>query len=198
MERRLLREEGGFTLAEVLVTMTIMIVVLFALYSIFDMSLRVFGLGNDKVEATANARIGLDKMAREIRAAYPYDKPNGNRTLFPSYGPNPSTSLTFGNDLNGDRRVDPASEQITYSLSAGSPATLLRNGQPVVEYVKDVDGGGALTFEYLQADGVTTATSETNVALVRMKLEVSLKRGIHNQPVTQILETDVALRNRVG
>jgi prepilin-type N-terminal cleavage/methylation domain-containing protein len=37
-----LREEGGFTLPELMVTMVMMLTVLFALYSIFDMSLRVF------------------------------------------------------------------------------------------------------------------------------------------------------------
>jgi prepilin-type N-terminal cleavage/methylation domain-containing protein len=69
--RRLLREESGFTLVEVLVTMTIMIVVLSALYGIFDMGLRTFSFGNNKVEAVENARLGLEKMEREIRAAYP-------------------------------------------------------------------------------------------------------------------------------
>ena len=48
---RLVREEGGFTLTEMMVTIVIMIVVLFALYSIFDMSIRVFSFGNDKIEA---------------------------------------------------------------------------------------------------------------------------------------------------
>ncbi len=42
MRVRLLREEGGFALPEVLVTMMLMITVMFALYSAFDMSIRVF------------------------------------------------------------------------------------------------------------------------------------------------------------
>jgi len=191
MRRGLLQEEGGFTLTEVLVTMMLMIVVMFALYSIFDMSIRVFGFGFDKVAATENARIGLDKMAREIRAAYPYDRFTNNNTLFPGYGANPSSSITFGNDMNGNRKVDVASEQITYSLSGGG--TLLRNGQPTVEFVKP----GGLTFEYLDARG-TAVTSEGDVKMVHIKLEVSLKRGIQDQPVTQVLKTDVALRNRIG
>jgi prepilin-type N-terminal cleavage/methylation domain-containing protein len=37
---RVLREESGFTLPEMLVTMMVMILVFFALYSIFDMGLR--------------------------------------------------------------------------------------------------------------------------------------------------------------
>jgi type II secretory pathway component PulJ len=76
------KEEDEFTLSEVLVAMTMMIImVLFALYSILDMSVRVFSFGNDKVEATANARLGLEKMAREIRSAYPYDKLSGQDHL---------------------------------------------------------------------------------------------------------------------
>lgn len=195
MKRRFLQEEGGFTLPEVLVAMMMMLTVMFALYSIFDMSLRVFGFGRDKVEAVENAREGLDKMAREIRAAYPTDRPNGNRTLLATRA---SNTITFGNDLDGDRTANDAGEQITYRLNAGSD-TLLRNDQPVVEYLSDVDSsGGALNFQYLQADGITTATSEANTYIVHIKLEVAVDRGIQEQPVTQTLETDVALRNRGG
>ena len=67
--------------------MVMMLTVLFALYSIFDMSLRVFGFGSDKVEAVENARLGLEKMERELRGAYPYDKAGGEEVLFPSFGP---------------------------------------------------------------------------------------------------------------
>jgi prepilin-type N-terminal cleavage/methylation domain-containing protein len=197
----LLREEGGFTLPELLVTMVMMLTVLFALYSIFDMSIRVFSFGNDKVEAVENARLGLEKMERELRAAYPYDKLDGNNTLLAARTPN---SITFGNDLNGDREIDAAdepSEQITYNLSGGSPATLQRNSQPVVEFVSDVDGdGNALTFEYMDENEATVNAGdpETDISLVRIKLEVAVDRGIHEEPVTQVLETDVALRNRGG
>ena len=195
MKRRFLQEEGGFTLPEVLVTMMLMLTVMFALYSIFDMSIRVFSFGRDKVEAVENAREGLDKMAREIRAAYPTDRPSGNRTLLATRN---ADSITFGNDLDGDRTANDAGEQITYRLNAGGN-TLLRNDQPVVEYVSNVDAtSGALTFQYLQADGVTTATSEANTYIVHIKLEVAVDRGIQEQPVTQVLETDVALRNRGG
>ena len=47
VRKRVVGEEAGFTLTEVLVTMMIMLIVLFALYSIFDMSIRVFSFGND-------------------------------------------------------------------------------------------------------------------------------------------------------
>ena len=129
--KRVVREEAGFTLTEMLVTILIMIVVLFALYSIFDMGLRVFSFGNDKVEATENARLGMEKMEREIRAAFPVDPVNNqDHVFFPSGSPAPATSnptppgqqsITFGNDLPSaagappNRMIEPE-EAITYEL----------------------------------------------------------------------------------
>src|SRR5215203_1162674 len=71
MKERLLKEETGFTLSEMMVTITIMMIVFFALYSIFDTSVRIFSYGSNKVEAVESARLGLERMEREIRAAYP-------------------------------------------------------------------------------------------------------------------------------
>ena len=194
--RWLLAEEGGFTLVELLVTMMMMLTVMFALYSIFDMSLRVFAFGNDKTEATENARLGLERMEREIRAAYPQDKAgvNGtvNEALITSALADPATEITFGNDLNGNRLVD-ANEIITYQRGV-DPTTLVRENdgasEPVVEFV---DG---LTFEYLDRYG-TTATSEENVYAVRISLTTEVDRSLAD-PTTQTLSTDVALRNRTN
>ena len=70
---RFLKDETGFTLTEVLVTIMIMGVVFSALSGIFHMSLRAFSYGNNKVEAVETARVGLEKMEREIRQANAYD-----------------------------------------------------------------------------------------------------------------------------
>jgi len=209
-----LKGEGGFTLPEVLVTMTLMVVVLFALYAIFDMSIRVFGFGNDKVEAVENARLGLEKMEREIRAAYPYNKPAGRDHLlwspgYPATGAIPPPGrISFGNDLDGNRRIEcppppaPAStcETITYDVfrPGGSATDALgraKSGggirQPIAGYVEDIDGDGeALTFGYLDRFG-DPATREAEVAMVRIELEV----GVNGR--TQTLSTQVALRNRM-
>ena len=211
--RGTLRAEKGFTLAEVLVTTTMMIVVLFALYSIFDMSIRVFSFGNDKVEATENARLGLEKMEREIRAAYPYDKPAGRDHLLwnPGYPETgaipPSDSIAFGNDLNGNRKIEcppppapsSACETITYDVyrptgsATGALGRVKSSGgtrQPVVGHVEDVDGDGeALTFGYLDRFG-NPAASEAEVAVVCVELEINVNHR------TQTLATQVALRNR--
>ncbi len=184
-----LRDEGGFTLPEMLVTIMIMIVVLFALYSIFDMSMRIFSFGNDKTEAIENARLGLEKMEREIRAAYPYDKANGNTTVLTTWT---ASRITLGNDLNGNRVVD-SSEMITYRRNATNPTILERekggSSQSVIEYV---DG---LSFQYLNRFDAT-ASSEGEIAIVRINLMIRVDRGVAG-PATQTLTTDVALRNRL-
>jgi prepilin-type N-terminal cleavage/methylation domain-containing protein len=218
LDTRLLREERGFTLVEMTVTIMIMIVVLFALYSIFDMSMRVFSFGNDKVEATENARLGLEKMEREIRAAYPVDRVNGLQHVFFAPGvsatparPGPQT-ITFGNDLRvsdtqpPNRKVD-LEEEITYELrdsenlnnacpttGTGGVCSLVRRQgatgsfQPVVDYV--VPNG--LTFEYLRSNLTATdpAGNGTDIGVVRIEL------GVNKDGRRQILTTDVDLRNR--
>ena len=58
------RDESGFTLAEVLVAMTMMVTVFFALYAIFDTSVRILRYSNDELEALESARLGLERMER--------------------------------------------------------------------------------------------------------------------------------------
>jgi|SRR5215217_5379542 len=195
MSGRLLREEGGFTLTEMLVTTLIMIIMLFALYSIFDMSLRVFGSGNASIEATDEARLGVAKMERELRAAYPSNKTNDDNTLLTNFD---DDQLTFGNDRNGNRRIvnslgvpDP-DERITYELGGSSPPyTLLRNSQPVVDHVQ------SLTFTYRTKYGSLTSEPPA-IDLVSIELKIQVPRGTlgTQTPVTRTISTDVALRNR--
>ena len=211
--RSLRRREDGFTLAEVLVAMTMMVVVLFALHAVFAATVRIMGVGEDELEAAQSARMGLEKMEREIRAAYPYDSPSGRDHLLwntgdPTTGAIPAPGrITFGNDLNGDGRVgcppppapSSACEIISYRLyrPAGSPSFALgraksRGGnlQPVVGNVSDVDGDGdALKFEYLDASG-NAAASEPEVSAVRITLEVEVGES------ARTLATEAYLRNR--
>jgi hypothetical protein len=95
--------------------------------------------------------------------------------------------FSFGNDLDGDRIVDVLAEQITYALSLSGPRqTLLRNGQPTVEFVEP-DG---LTFEYLNEFG-EPAKDEPDASLVHIELRVEVKGR------AQTLATEVALRNQM-
>jgi hypothetical protein len=52
-------------------------------------------------------------------------------------------------------------------------------------------------LQYLDANGNTvTSGNEADIDMVQTKLEIAVDRGISEQPVTQVLQTMVALRNR--
>jgi prepilin-type N-terminal cleavage/methylation domain-containing protein len=218
---RLLKEERGFTLSEMLVTIVIMMVAFFALYSVFDMSFRIFSFGSNKVEAVESARLGLERMEREIRAAYPvasdshlFFSANGSTTNPPQAMPS-QTQITFGNELGaegeGDGTIECGApcEYITYKLTDDvngssaactvSPCDLRRvntanstdPGSPVVD---NAVFPGGLDFTYLKSDG-TPATTEGEIAKVRVSLVITVHPGTQTA-ATQRLTTEIDLRNR--
>ena len=107
LRKRIAGEENGFTPPEMIVT-TIHDDS-HALYCIFDMGLRTFAYGNDKVEASENARLRLKKMT-EISGPTPYDNTREHHTAPIRTSSMPARGLTpndqFGNDLDGNRKVE--------------------------------------------------------------------------------------------
>jgi type II secretory pathway component PulJ len=195
--------ETGFTLVEVLVSAMMMFGVLFALYAIFDVSVRAFGYGSDRLETVGNARLALGRMEREIRAAYPYDLTSDppRRYLFldpmdPTRPAVPTaTRIAFGNETGGDRSIE-GSEVIGYYLGGHD--------------LKRSKGGSAQTLvDSVPADGLRftpcgnpedcppalAITDEAEIRLLRIELAVELRRR-GQDPTRQTLTTDVYLRNR--
>lgn len=171
--------ESGFTLTEVLVSTTMMAFVLFALYALFDTTVRVFDLAGEELEAAENARFGLGRMEREIRAAYP----QAGGVLLSTWEPDRIAFQT--------RPTDDLPETIVYSLSAGSPAYLTRNGQRLAGPLS----GAGVRFAYCKSatDCSSAVGSEGEIELVRVTLGV---RAPGDPDATRTLTTDVALRNR--
>ena len=203
MRKRFFKVQDGFSLPEMLVTMVIMIVVLFALYNVFDMSIRVFRFANDKVNAVENARLGLQRMEREVRMAHPVNPRAGQNQILVTSATNTaatptlsSTSITFGNELGGSNGVvDAPAEVIRYSVDGGN--NLVRTaGTGSAQTVAALGPTGSLNLTYLQADGTTPATSEGEVQMVRITLTID--EGRSGDRRTQTLRTSVDLRNRGG
>jgi type II secretory pathway component PulJ len=200
---RLCKEEEGFTLVEVLVASTMMFAVLFALYAVFDVSVRAFGYGGDRLEAVGNARLAMGKMEREIRAAHPYDLTSDPPKRFLFLNPaNPTqpavpapTRIVFANEAGGDGRIG-ASEVIGYYLSGHE---LKRSKGGSVQTVLDSIPSGGLRFTYCRsADECPPAlaiTDEAEIRVVRIELTVEVRRR-GEDPTRQTLTTDVYLRNR--
>ena len=61
--------EGGFTLAEVLVATTLSTMVLLGLYLLYDVNQATFIRGEQRTDLQQNARIGMDRLVRELRLA---------------------------------------------------------------------------------------------------------------------------------
>jgi hypothetical protein len=186
------------------------------------MSLRVFAYGNNKAEAMESARLGVEKMEREIRGAYKFDSSASQNHLFFDTGspadpltvpPTTVSQLTFGNDLgapgagNGIIECGAPCEYITYKLTDGAgntpcaaaPCTLRRvntanSGDLGDPVVEDVAANG-LTFTLLQSDGATLATDESDIGIVLVSLDIAVNQGTNTQG-TQTLTTAINLRNR--
>ena len=210
---RLLKDERGFTLTEILVTTIMMVVVLSALSSVFDMSLRVFSFGNNKVEAVETSRVAMEKMEREIRQAYRLQYGLPTCICSTSGVPHPprsgSETTSTAMDLSHVHATGPACEKIGYQLngntlgrdntSTGATNTVA-NLQPVAENVQN------LTFTYYDQNGdvvdpsdpeviADPVAAEAKIDRVQVSLDVSVDRGIGN-PATQTLTSVIDLRNR--
>ncbi len=198
-----LRKEGGFTLVEVLVAATMMFAVLFALYAVFDVSVRAFGYGGDRLEAVGEARLAMSKMEREIRAAYPYDltshPPKEYLFLNPANPAQPAvptaTRIAFGNETGGDRRIS-SSELVGYYLSGHE---LKRSKGGSAQTIMDSVATNGLRFTLCRnADDCPPAlpiTGEAEIRVVCIELTVEVRRR-GEDPAMQTLTTDVYLRNR--
>jgi type II secretory pathway component PulJ len=203
--RHLWKEAAGFTLVEVIVAASMMFAVLFALYAIFDVSVRAFGYGGDRLESVGNARLALGRMEREIRAAYPYDLTSDppRRYLFldPADPTKPAvptaTRIAFGNETGGDRSIG-ATEVIGYYLS-GQDLKRSKGGS-VQTLVDSVPTNGLQFTPCRSPDDCPPAlaiTDEAEIRLLRIELSVEVRqRG--QDPTRQTLATDVYLRNRGG
>jgi hypothetical protein len=198
LRERFLGDERGFTLTEVLTTTIIMMFVLLALAGLFDAGLRVFSFGNNKVEAVESARIGLQKMEREIRQAYKVNGAASQNQLFFTTGSNPPPAmtlpagtpkvvdqLTFGNDHGppelGNDIIECGSpcEYITYKLTdsagnsgcttvAAAPCTLRR-----VNTSDSADPGDPVV-ENVSPDGLTFALLRSDGGIPASEGEIGM------------------------
>jgi competence protein ComGC len=65
--RSLLRDERGFTLVEMLAVMPLFIMVFFAIWQLYDVSVREQDRGDARVRGLVQQKNGLERMSRELR-----------------------------------------------------------------------------------------------------------------------------------
>ena len=74
-KRRLTFSEGGFTLMEMLVALTLVAMMAVGLWSVFSISVRSWARGTELIDKTQRHRSILDKARKQMASAYPLNVP---------------------------------------------------------------------------------------------------------------------------
>lgn len=179
----------GFTLTEFLVSLAVVGVVLATVLSLLIQGQQSYLVGTARVEAQQSARVAMERMAKEIRAAG-YDP---TASGFPAIVNQTETSLTLQNDWNGDGVIGGSGEVVVYLLRG---RTLRRNAgggaQPIAE------GFESLRFVYRDAAGRPTTDSAAirtvEVSITTLSEQSGASWSTGRVGVSMI--TSVRLRNR--
>jgi Tfp pilus assembly protein PilW len=176
------------SLADLLTALAVLGLVLAATFTLLHHGQGIYAEEAARVEAQQNARIALDRLAREIRQA---GRGEGAAADPPALSVAEPARIVLHMDLDGDHVVADRRETITWRLTAGVLRRDAGGGaQPIVEGVR------ALTLAYRDERGAAT----TDPAAVR-SVRISLTTGATSTPgrsrVTgTTLVTEVRLRNR--
>jgi type IV pilus assembly protein PilW len=149
------RNFTGFTLVELMVSMSIGLAILAAVTTTFMSQTRIYNSQEQINEMQQNARGVLDILSRELKmAGY---KPNGGGFNGVTYS---TTQLMVQADLNSDGAISTSSttnEQITYAHDSANQritrAVGTGSAQVLAEHIT------AFTFNYLDSAGAATTVS---------------------------------------
>jgi len=178
---------GGFTLAELVLAMGIMMIVLAAIISLFTSLNRMYTTQGVAAGVQQVARTGIDIMTRNIRMA------GFNPLNISGIGivQAADDSIRFKYDTNEDGTIDTdGDEDIAYRLS-NNQLVQQKNGSgtsyPMIDHVSD------LTFRYLDADDMET-TDLGAIRTVEVSLTVEEPAG-RDRVLSRTYSTRVICRN---
>jgi prepilin-type N-terminal cleavage/methylation domain-containing protein len=195
---RLRREESGYTLIELLVSMIAGLVVLSAAFLMIELSLYLFTQANDRSDSTTVGNDSINVIVQDLQSSciYPATSPIQSPSSVPSSG----TSLTFWSAPGGSSTVSPALHDIQvtggaltdtkYALTGGtSPSnwtfastgttTTIANhvsavsGTPVFQYFAYNSSTGSVSTSDLIASGNLTAGQAATVLAVTITYSVA-------------------------
>jgi type II secretory pathway pseudopilin PulG len=191
--------EAGYTLVELAVTMSILILFLSFATPVMFSALREGLRTEDRIDLQNAGRVALRTMTRELRQAE-------ELYVNPPSQPTDKNSLSFGVDLDGNAVISPATEQLSYYVDDG---VLYRDpniggGVPLAEHVDELeftmygsnpafdDDGDGVVEEAELGGPLWVSTELANVTRVDISLTLA------QDEVEQSYAGRVFLRNRVG
>jgi prepilin-type N-terminal cleavage/methylation domain-containing protein len=206
-----LKDEHGFSLAELLVVCALLGTVMAGVLGLVMIGQQSATATMNKVDAQANARMGIDRLIEEIREAgylpqgpqcptAPVTPCPPYNYAFPAISAQTTTALTVPHDWNADNAIqapavtDPISgalrgEQVVYSFAAGQ----LRRQEIGIDGAAVVVAAGiiGLTYTYLDQDNAITGVA-ANIRTVTITMTTQQSAG---QPQVTMVHR-VRLRNR--
>ena len=216
-----LRGQEGFTLVELMVAMSIFLLILVGIFQVFDPSRNAYQVSTRKLDVQQNARVAMDRMARQIRMAG-YFPENTDASTANDLSNSIQVATESGLAVSGDLDMLGASSVYTFCLDStglrrvrgtiGTAASYIcGNGDLMAESVT------ALSFAYfdsannpvpnppgapfnLDGQGLGGAPAFVNVAqrsiVRRIVITVTAQENVPSQGTqTYTLTSDVRIRN---
>jgi len=184
-----IRENFGFTIIEILATMTIFLIIFAGVTSVLIVQMRCNSLQENLVSMTREMRAGISLMTTDIRLA----GIRNNSPIVKFNGISAATDKTVHliSDLNMDGVISGSNEDIQYQYDP-SNSVVLRNGQPFFDNVMDFG------LNYTLSDGTVTPSPADLSDIRKVGLRIKIRtQNYDNYGVFRTMEfsSDIQLRN---
>lgn len=175
------RSEEGFTLAELLVGFAVLGLALASVVMVQKSGLNAYVFGSNRVEVQQNARVALERIAREIREAQALT----NQT---------ATQLTLQTDWNGNGVIGEAIAVMVDGVLRGERVTYRLTGTALERQESGVDATFQTIMGGVEQLTLTYPSARTVSITVRTRTEEGVPAGGLADTKSQITTT-VQLRN---
>ncbi len=183
--RERLAQEGGFSLAELIVFIVVLSIFLVGLFAVMEGAFRGNAVSYNLSKVEDAAREAMSAMIRQIRVAthiYPDLSTNG--------------VLRFRGDINGDGTQD----EVGFKESdSGGYLQRMENGD-WVDWVESVD---SITFTYFGYDDdiqmveISPGSPDWNLRVKRIEIVINCSASTLHMNITRTFQGEVALRNNL-
>lgn len=167
---------GGFTLVELMIAMALGLIVLGAMYGVFNIQNKHFSNQEQIVEMQQNAGMAIDIISREIRmAGYNPQRTTGSFTFLLAASENRATNqnnvaFTYDEDSDGTEDSND-SEQVAFRVEGG---VLKRFSTGSVHWQPLVENIDALNFTYTLNDNTVVQNPDATQVLNIGKVKISV------------------------
>ena len=201
MSVRTRRAEGGFTLVEVMVATTLMIVVLGVVFSVYIGQQRNFIIGNSYLDIHQSARIAMDSMAKDLRWTKELVSSKGGYTTATS-SPRNCIVLKVPSIDSSHNVIDGKFDYFVYRLNEGALERIVTDcdasshrSYGIRTIAKNVD---SIAFTWRDKNDLTPPPPIPLDKVTAIDIALTLKKSvaaIASMDVSERLVTTVALRN---